>query len=67
MSTDISETFQTGNNQKICALLKDIDIYEFSFEAGYLVHKTRKINLEAFLGVAESIFQEKEKLLTINN
>jgi len=47
--------------------LKDIDIYEFSFEGGFLVHKTRKINLEAFLGVAESIWKEKEKMLTINN
>ena len=67
LKIDIAETFQTGNNQKICALLKDIDIYEFDFAAGFLVHKTRKINLEAFLGAAELIWKEKEKMLTINN
>jgi len=54
LKVDIAEAFKaTTVNSKMSAMLQELDLHAFEFQHGFLSHKGRKINLQAFVPVAD--------------
>ena len=68
LKIDIVEAFKTTTvNSKMSAMLDEVDLNAFDFQHGFLNHKGRKINLQAFVPVADLEYAKKERYLAENN